>query len=270
MEAVCPIPAKLRDEYLTEFQRYYSAQLGLPKWRRAAMRRLNLDVARSHLMRLGQLLSRRKVPILDIGSGPGDLCIAFGLEGHDAVGLEPSDRWGELSLGWARSLGLETAFVQGSGESLPFPSGSFGLVCLNYVLEHVRSPRRVLGEARRVLKKNGFCYLNTPNYLFPFEPHYALPWVPGLPRRIGAMYLRLAGRDPEFLSHLNFVTSRSLYRLILENGFSVQRNYVLEFLENPDAIRDRLWKRFAEMIRPLSRWPTLVTLLSPEFSVLLR
>ncbi len=264
------MPKELRDAYLLEFKRYYSKTLGLRAWEPAAAKRLNLEVAKSHLQRLSQVLCELTGPILDLGSGPGDLSIAFGLEGQEVLGVEPSQRWVKLSQSWSRFLGLAVEFVSCEGEYLPLQSDYFGLVCTNYVLEHVRSPWLVLQEVRRILKTGGYCYLNAPNYLFPFEPHYSVPWIPKLPKKIGEKYLKLLGRDPEFLWHLNYLTSLGLKSLIARSGFSILRDYILEYLQNPERIQNRTLEQFVRLLRPLSHLPALVTLFSPDFSVLLK
>ena len=51
----------------------------------------------------------------------------------------------------------------GAGERLPFADGSFDLVTLAWVLEHLDEPQQVLRELRRVLRPGGRVVFLTPN-----------------------------------------------------------------------------------------------------------
>lgn len=70
------------------------------------------------------------------------------------------------------------------GQRIPADDGSFDLLVCNSVLEHVPPAQRaaLALEMRRVAHAV-FC--QTPAYSFPFEPHFLLPFVHWLPRRIG-------------------------------------------------------------------------------------
>lgn len=52
--------------------------------------------------------------------------------------------------------------VVADAHRLPFQAGSLDLIVLKCILEHVRKPEQVVGEARRVLKAGGFIYSETP------------------------------------------------------------------------------------------------------------
>ena len=56
-------------------------------------------------------------------------------------------------------------FAQADGLALPFPAGVFDLVLSHAVIEHVPDALRYLAECRRVLTRDGRCYLSTAPYL---------------------------------------------------------------------------------------------------------
>jgi SAM-dependent methyltransferase len=56
-------------------------------------------------------------------------------------------------------------------ERLPFADGSFDMVLLNEVIEHVDDDDTTLREACRVLKAGGHVVIYAPNRLYPFETH---------------------------------------------------------------------------------------------------
>ncbi len=66
---------------------------------------------------------------------------------------------------------------------MPFPDGAFDVVFSNSVVEHV--PRENwLTFAREIRRVGDRYFVQTPNKWFPLEPHYMLPLVQFLPRRL--------------------------------------------------------------------------------------
>jgi SAM-dependent methyltransferase len=60
--------------------------------------------------------------------------------------------------------------VCADAESMPFPAGLFTRVECDAVLEHVRSPERVMSEIDRVLTPGGYAHLVTP-FCHPFHEY---------------------------------------------------------------------------------------------------
>lgn len=58
-----------------------------------------------------------------------------------------------------------------ASERLPFPDGTFDVVLLHEVIEHVTDDRKTLVEAIRVLRGGGHAVIFCPNRLYPFETH---------------------------------------------------------------------------------------------------
>lgn len=82
---------------------------------------------------------------IEIGVGTGRFAAPLGV----ALGLDPS----EAMLGRAAARGIRT--VMGVAEALPFPEQSFDYVLVVTTICFVRSPERMLAEARRVLRTGG-------------------------------------------------------------------------------------------------------------------
>jgi len=79
------------------------------------------------------------------------------------------------------------------GCALPFPDQSFDLVFSNAVIEHVLGPGRQEQFAREVRRVGKSWFVTTPNYWYPFESHYHLPFIQFLPRPAQREYNRLLG-----------------------------------------------------------------------------
>ena len=81
-------------------------------------------------------------------------------------------------------------FVQADATRLPFADGEFDIAYSNSVIEHLPPTDRgaYAAELRRVGKR---WLVQTPNRLFPIEPHALLPFVHWLPRPLGRALWRL-------------------------------------------------------------------------------
>jgi SAM-dependent methyltransferase len=87
------------------------------------------------------------------------------LGGGQFTGVEASP----AAARFAREHNPSFTIHEGDISSLPFQSGSFDIVFMNYVLEHTCDPRRVIDEALRVLGPRGL--------LGMIVPVSDLPWM---------------------------------------------------------------------------------------------
>ena len=131
--------------------------------------------------------------------------MAIGLDVDHAIGEHPL--LDQRVIGWAHFL--------------PFASESFDLVTANMVVEHVKDPRTMLLEIRRVLKPGGKFLFHTTNFRNYFV---FLAWlVPsGLKRRIAWLLEHRAAEDV-FPTFYRFNTEARIRRLAFESGFGVER-----------------------------------------------
>jgi SAM-dependent methyltransferase len=115
-------------------------------------------------------LIRRYVPlegrqILDIGCGIGTFVQRLREFSSHVYGVDIDQervRKGATAL---------PHLVVAVSEHLPFADGTFDVVLLHEVLEHVRDDRLTLAEAARVTRPGGRMVIYCPNRLYPFETH---------------------------------------------------------------------------------------------------
>jgi demethylmenaquinone methyltransferase/2-methoxy-6-polyprenyl-1,4-benzoquinol methylase len=94
--------------------------------------------------------------LLDLGAGTGRIGIPFIAARDDYVGVDLS--FGMLSE-FRRRAADRARLVQADGERLPFADGSFDAIMLIQVFGGMRGWRRLLVEARRVLRGAGVLVL---------------------------------------------------------------------------------------------------------------
>lgn len=158
--------------------------------------------------------------LLDLGCGLGNLLVNCQNAGIKSFGIDIDPE----AVAIARKRVKEpNNLVAASGEKIPFPDNSFDVVTSTCVIEHVSNPQKYLQESFRVLKNKGLFIIYAPNYLFPWEGHYKMFWLPyALPfsKIILRPYLYLRNRRPEFLNHLNLkITPRWLIKKLRHSGF---------------------------------------------------
>jgi len=150
--------------------------------------------------------------LLDIGSGRGELLRAAAGNGWRAVGVETSPTFAEHA---ARHSGAEVR--RESLERCGFGGGSFDVVILAAVLEHLYDPDETMKEVARVLRPGGALFVDVPN-------------EEGLYFRVGNLYQKLKGRDwvvnlaPTFEPyHVFGFGPRSLRALLAKHGLKPER-----------------------------------------------
>lgn len=130
---------------------------------------------------LSKLNDNKFYRILDVGCGDG--VMIYDLERQSllkknfnltAIDILPDN------IKLAKKRKLNANFLVADAEQLPYKRGSFDFVYTWMVLEHVPSPRRMVLEIARVLKKNARCYIATvirkkwAIYIYRKDGHFTL------------------------------------------------------------------------------------------------
>ena len=126
--------------------------------------------------------------------------------GVDAVDLRP------------HSVGLKK--LAADIEQLPFADETFSLVTANMVVEHVRSPERLLREVHRVLAPGGLFLFHTPNanyFEVAIARHVPAPVMKGI-----ASFLDGRGGDDVFPTHYRLNKARDIQRVATESGLTTR------------------------------------------------
>lgn len=189
----------------------------------------------------GIMLEGRRVA--DIGCGDGIIDLGLALKGHpeELVGYDLMDVDTGALLRAARGAGVGDELPRGlrfersEPTAIPGPDAYFDVVVTWSVFEHVDDPVAMLGEVRRVIKPDGYLFLQ----LWPFYdsehgghlwPHYEGPF-PHLLRTDEQILKEVDGRqgtdprrsaDDEYRS-LNKITLDELHRALLANRFAVAK-----------------------------------------------
>lgn len=142
---------------------------------------------------------------LDVGCSAGTMTVVISPLFGRTLGLEYDEA---ALMAVEPEYRRQIDFLRGDAMSLPLPNDSVDAVICAQVYEHVPNDVQLFGEIYRVLKPGGMVFFSGPNWLFPIEPHYFLPFLHWLPPQWAGRYLRLLGMGEEY-----YERSRSLWDL---------------------------------------------------------
>ena len=147
---------------------------------------LDRESRKSKANNITKILSKHKdlqhSVVLDVGTGSGDIAHALSKISKNVTSVDLYDE---------RKNKKGYKFLSVQNEKLPFNKDSFDIVISNHVVEHTPNRKLHLEECMRVLKKDGFLYLATPNKLWMTDPHYNLLFLPWLNRKIADKYVKV-------------------------------------------------------------------------------
>lgn len=208
------------------------------------------EFANSLLERITPYLQDNSI-ILDIGSGWGSFIYLLRSKGYKAYGIEIQDflvnyarqRIDSLPLKMADSS--EQIYLKESALHLPFTDSNFDIVTLWNVLEHIEDYEGTIKETIRVLKSGGKIFISNVNYASCFiEPHYRVLWFPMMPKKLASIYLKMRGRNPDYLQNgIFYISNWALIRMLLKSGMAIT-NERIERLKDPSSFIVSPYKRF--------------------------
>ncbi len=220
--------------------------LGNPSfvWRFGQDRRLNL------IRHYAPLEGAR---VLDIGCGLGVYVRKFREFTDTVCGIDIDPT--RLREGARTTPGLMLAV----GEHLPFRDGTFDVIVLNEVIEHVRDDAATMRESMRILRAEGRIVVYAPNRLYPFETHGIylgkrfvfgnIPFINWLP-------------DPlrnRLVPHARAYTKRSIRKTYRGLGADVlAETYVYPGFDNIIARRKKLGRILRAVLYRAERTPLRV------------
>lgn len=104
--------------------------------------------------------------VLDAGCGPGNLVPEFAKRSGRVCAMDASPRMVEIAQSNAAAF-TNVEYQVGSIEALPYPTGTFDLVCSAGVIEYLRDCDDAIREMYRVLRPGGLLLLPTTNVMAP-------------------------------------------------------------------------------------------------------
>ncbi|MBT3817691.1 MAG: class I SAM-dependent methyltransferase [Candidatus Magasanikbacteria bacterium] len=218
---------KIKEYYV----KYYRDDCSISRFDQLAETRVTeevLETKRLKYLRDHMDIDLNNKSVCIVGAGTGGLAVVLYKQYHAVVyGVEPYEPGLNIIKQKCEEMGMNPDnFLSNSAEVLPFEDDQFDVVYCYTVLEHVQNIEKAIDEMIRVSKFGGVIYINTPNYSLPYERHYKILFPTFLPKWVGYLYLILLGKSPVFLQTINYVTEKSINKILAgKKGISWLRLY---------------------------------------------
>jgi 2-polyprenyl-3-methyl-5-hydroxy-6-metoxy-1,4-benzoquinol methylase len=149
--------------------------------------------------------------LLEIGSGLGHLVAQ--LEGTFRTCGMDLNHWAVKA---SRQVVKQTDLQTASAQELPFAGGSFEVVIIKHIVEHLPDPARAIQEIGRITAPGGTLILATPNLGSLLKPWKGERWI--------------GYQDP---THISLKPPEEWLALIRQAGFSLKRVFADGFWDVP-------------------------------------
>lgn len=190
--------------------------------------RHRLHSAYTQLERL-KALKIKTVRGLDAGCGIGLFVLLANLAGFNFYGYDVDRK----AVALARKLFKAYKISPKKIGTLPhFANSGFDLITSFEVVEHLGNMDTYFNKLSKVILPTGNFFLETPNYIIPYEPHYYTLIFPLGPRSLKWLFCWLKGaRNKKYFDGINFVNKYNLETTLRRNGFDYRNIGVKEWIE---------------------------------------
>lgn len=184
------------------------------------------NIIEDWLIYLSKYQKTKKWKVLDFGSGLGNNLKTLKKKFSQIVAVDVNHK----ALNFSKDKnGDNISYVLLKNEKLPFQDKTFDLILATEVFEHLPNHKEIMREIKRVIKKNGYFIISTPNYFnltgiikkFADRKNKNQMWGPW-----GGHY----GGLERFTTWSNVQRLLSDFRIIFSRGADYQKSW---FYNNP-------------------------------------
>ena len=200
---------------------------------------------KNHLVLLSKFINKK---VLDIGCGTGTISLFLAAKNNQVVGIDISKKAISAANKNAKNLGLEKK-VKFKVSDYPNDKiiGSFDLILLNDVLEHIPCQSKALKITINLLKRDGIIFLSVP---LKDAPLYKLGLLKKFDEKVG---------------HIRRYSLEEVVELITSYGLIIENVVLKEGVLRNSLFTNEVLKKFVRFIR----WP-LTTMVSVLDDVLVK
>lgn len=198
-----------------------------------------------------ELLGGHVDSLLDLGCWDGANTIRYGKKAHarNLFGIEIEETKAKL----ASKKGIKVK-LSDLNDRFPFKDSSMDVVVANHVIEHLTQTELFIKEIYRVLKKNGYAVIATPNLaswhnvfslilgMQPFSgPHarascHDIKCINQMDKHKVKNLLKSTEKGRDYLRHLVVMTCKELIKNLRRAGFVIEKSYGFGYYPLPPLL----------------------------------
>lgn len=231
-----------------------------------------IDSAFNQILRLDKLGVDRGKFCLDAGGGVGLFGALANLYGYNYYTYDIDKVAVDISVDLFIDNGISSNKVALGCKG--FEKNKFDLITSFQVMEHVRDIDQYLNDLRYIISKNGKLFIEAPNYMIPYEPHFYV-FLPYGPNYIRWLICKIYGRSNyHFFESLNFITTTTIEKSLRKNGFEFEnigvQEWINEIMKEPSDKRSIYVKSLSNFIHRFKLSWLLIALSKFDFYTPLR
>lgn len=198
------------------------------------------NVVKNSSKKFKELLDENGQDFLDLGCWDGENTLKYGKKvgAKKLFGIEIEKNKAKI----ASNRGI-TVKISNLNNKFPFKDSSMDIVVANHVIEHLTQTEQFIKEIFRVLKKDGYCVIATPNLaswhnvfalIFGMQP-FSGPHVRISSHDIKALskmdkdkaknIIKSSTESNDYLRHLVVMTYKELIKNFKNAGFTVEESH---------------------------------------------
>lgn len=163
---------------------------------------------------------------LEVGFGTGSLTVGARRRGLNVIGVDYTAEYIRVARELAILAGMDNkdlyqVFRQGNVEDLCFPSNHFSLVICSGVLQYVGDVLAAMREILRTLQPGGILLVDVPDYRFPYEATYNIPWVPFMKMKVAEAWLEGFEKPTRGLKYIKYISLPHCLGMMTSMGFDI-------------------------------------------------
>lgn len=171
-----------------------------------------------------------KLSCLDLGCSIGYITEVLAKHFKKAIGVDVDGN--AISIAKKNIKKSNISFYISHERKLDFLDETFDVIVFNQIYEHVKDPKVIFSEIKRILKKGGVCFFGARNKYGIFDGHYKLPFISWLPRKLANFYLRVF--TPKKHYDINLLSLSDLKKL---TGRFLVKDYTLKVIKKPEYFK---------------------------------
>ena len=167
---------------------------------------------------------------LDAGCGIGIFALVANIEGYNFYGYDIDKESVKIAKQLFKLNKISPKKIS-LNPTIKNLKGKFDLITSFEVVEHLSDMDSYIKKLRKAIVDDGSLFIETPNYMIPYETHY-YTFIPPAPRLIKWLFCKMNGAtNKHFFDNINFVNKFSLESSLKKFGFSFDNLGYSEWLQ---------------------------------------